>query len=307
MKKKKNTKNTLPILIVILIGLIYGMLNDFIGQTESKETEVNVNTTPKILENISSNLEVYYLDVGQADSILIKCNSEYMLIDAGNNNDGPLLVKYFKSLNINNFKYVVATHPHEDHIGGLDDIIKNFDIDTLYMANAITTTKTFENVLDALEEKNMTYKVPKLDTTLPLGDAYIKVIYTDDNAKDLNDSSIVLKLTYKNNTFLFTGDLSSKEDDNILNKDISAQILKVSHHGSKYSTTSKFLDKVDPKYAIISVGKNNIYNHPSDSTISKLKERNIKIYRTDELGTILIKSDGNNINISNFNTDTDGD
>ena len=258
--------------------------------------------------NVNSNLIISYLNVGQADSILIENNNEYMLIDAGNNNDGELLVKYFKAKGITEFKYLIGTHPHEDHIGGLDDIIYNFDINTIYIPDAITTTKTFMDVLDAIEEKNMTYSVPKINETFTLGEALITVLYTGTDTKDLNNTSIVLRLDFGNTSYLFTGDATEKTE-NILLKDnlnLKADVLKVGHHGSRFSTTDEFLQKVNPKYAVISVGKDNNYKHPEDIILKKLKTNNIKIHRTDLEGTIIVTSDGKEIKLKNIDTNLDG-
>ena len=252
------------------------------------------------------NLKIYYLDVGQADSILINNKDKYMLIDAGNNADGEKLVNYFNTLGIKKFDYVVGTHAHEDHIGGMDDIINNFEIDTFYMPNAITTTKTFEDVLDALENKQIAFNTPEINKSFKFSNANITTLYTGTNTSDLNNTSIVLKLDYGSNSFLFTGDATSSIEKQIIDKDIKSDVLKVGHHGSSYSSSISFIDKVNPKYAIISVGKNNIYHHPSDITINKLNDRNIKIYRTDIDGTILLTSDGSNIKFKKIQTDTNG-
>lgn len=229
-----------------------------------------------------------------------------MLIDAGNNEDGEKLVNYFKSLGIGEFTYVFATHPHEDHIGGMDDIINNFKIDNYYMPNKLSTTKTFMDVLDALDRRNLKYTVPNKGDTLKLGDANIKVIYSGDETNDINDSSIVLKLTYGKTSFLLTGDATSNVEKEIYDDDIKSDVLKVAHHGSTYSSTDEFLDSVGAKYAIISVGKNNTYNHPSNRTLDKLNKRNIKVYRTDLDGTITFTSDGKNLSVQTLETDTNG-
>ena len=300
--------------IVAIIIAVYALF----GTDLTKDVKKNLASVSDAIEKIDTGLNsehvnknetlsIYFLDVGQADSILIRLNGQNMLIDAGNNEDGPLLVNYFKELGIEDFKYVVATHPHEDHIGGMDDIINNFNIDTFYMPDKITTTKTFEDVLDALENKNMKYNTLNDGDKFNIDDANFEVISGGFTNSDINDSSIVLKLVYLNNSFLFTGDATRNVENKILDKDIKSDVLKVGHHGSKYSTTDKFLDKVSPKYAIISVGKDNIYNHPSSNTITKLENKGIKIYRTDSLGTIILDSDGNNINIKNINTNTNGD
>lgn len=312
MRNKKNRKKTTSVsiftIILVLITFIYSTFTEEINTSFGLPNNQTATTSEanNTLSNSTSNVEVSFLDVGQADSILISSNNEYMLIDAGNNNDGPLLVKYFQNLGIQKFKYVVGTHPHEDHIGGLDDIINSFNIDKIYLPDAITTTKTFEDVLDAIDNKNKTYTVPKIDSTFNLGDATFKVIYTGTDTSDLNNTSIVLKMTYKNVSFLFTGDTTSKNEQKILNKDIKSTVLKVGHHGSKYSTSNAFLDKVDPKYAIIEVGQNNIYKHPSEETLAKLNKRNIITYRTDESGSIIAKTDGNNIKFTTKRTNTNG-
>ena len=314
-KRRKNNNSKIISLIVVIICIIFGLSEEQINKTFGLITNTIPNQETATQDNSSQTkqttsqqgeLQVYFLDVGQADSILIKSNNEYMLIDGGNNNDGPLLVKYFPSLGIKEFKYIVGTHPHEDHIGGLDDVIKNFTIDNIYIPDAMTTTKTFEDLLDSIDEKNLTYKVPKINSTFPLGNANLKVIYTGTDTSDLNNTSIVLKLTYQDISILLTGDATSETEKKILNKDINSTVLKVGHHGSKYSTTESFLKKVNPKYAIISVGKNNIYNHPAPTTINKLEKLNTKIYRTDQDGTILLETNGHNIDIEKLKTNTNG-
>ena len=237
---------------------------------------------------------------------MIKENDKYALIDAGNNNDGNLLVDYFKKSGITDFEYVFGTHPHEDHIGGMDDIIDNFNIDNFYMPNAITTTKTFEDVLDALDEKNVELNTPTIGEKFNLGNAIFEVMYVGEDDNDLNNTSIVLKLTYGNNKYLFMGDATDSVEKDIINDDIEADVIKIGHHGSKYSSTAEFIKKVNPEYAIISVGQNNSYDHPSTSTIDLLESNNIQIYRTDVDGTIISSSDGNTITFRTEQTNTDG-
>lgn len=301
---KKKNKSLLSFIIILLIAVVSIYYNDFLKVTDNNNVlkRETVDTTG----NFNDNLVVSYLDVGQADSILIEINNKYALIDAGNNADGEKLVKYFKDLGISRFDYVIATHGHEDHIGGMDNIINNFDIGKFYMPNYITTTKTFEDVLDALKSKNIGINVPKVGETFSLDKANFEILASNSDAKNINDTSIVLMVTYGLNKFLFMGDLSSSEENNLLNKNIVADVLKVGHHGSKYSTSTDFLDKVSPQYAVISVGKNNNYNHPHPSTITKFKNRNIKVYRTDLDGTIRATSNGTIIKIDTLNTDTNG-
>ena len=277
------------------------MYNDY--QNPKKE-----ETSKRVISDTQESdiLSIYYLDVGQADSMLITYQDKDILIDAGNNEDGPKLVNYFKSLNITKFDYVFGTHPHEDHIGGMDDIINNFEINNFYMPDVVTTTKTFEDILNSMEEKNLQFKTPNIDDEYKIGDIKLKVLYVGKESNDLNDTSIVLKLTYKDTSYLFTGDATKKVENKLLTKDIESDVLKVGHHGSQYSTLNEFLEKVNPKYAIIEVGKNNIYKHPKEVTLTKLDNMKIKYYRTDMDGTILLKSDGENISFEKLQTDTNG-
>ena len=302
---KKKKKQKLPKGISILI-IILAVICSIYEKDIDKTFGLPVTETKVTTKEENHNLNITYLDVGQADAILIQNDGHNMLIDAGNNEDGPLLVQYFKEQNITKFDYLIATHPHEDHIGGMDDIVKNFDIDKIYMPDVTTTTKTFLDLLNAIEEKNMTFDVPKINQSFTLGHTLFQVIYTGNDKKNLNNSSIILKAKFKNTSYLFTGDATSEVEKKILNKDIQATVLKVGHHGSKYSTTTDFLNKVNPKYAIISVGKNNSYNHPNQVTINKLEKKNIEIHRTDQEGSIFLKSDGKTINITSKKTNTNG-
>lgn len=291
-------------LVILIVVIIQGNLFDNVSNATAS---INDSTkSDKIDAKVEGNLSVSFIDVGQADSILIRNGNYNMLIDAGNNEDGEKLVNYFKSLGIEEFTYVFATHPHEDHIGGMDDIINNFKIDNYYMSNKLSTTKTFMDVLDALDGRNLKYTVPNKGDTLKLGDANIKVIYPGDDKSNINDSSIVLKITYGKNSFLLTGDATSNVERKIYNEDIKSDVLKVAHHGSSYSSTDVFLDRVKPYYAVISAGKNNIYNHPSNKTLEKLNKRNIKVYRTDLDGTITFTSDGENLSVQTLETNTNG-
>jgi competence protein ComEC len=266
--------------------------------------KIKGNQSDKI--ELSDDLMVFFLDVGQADSILIRSQNEYMLIDAGNNEDGDKLVSYFNTLGIKDFKYVVGTHAHEDHIGGMDNIIKSFKIENFYMPDAITSTATFMDVLDALEKKKVSFVTPKEGTVLKLGDSSIEVLYVGSSKEDLNDTSIVLKLTYQDTSFLFMGDATSNVEKEILNKNLSSTVLKVGHHGSKYSSSAAFLAKVRPKYSVISVAKANEYYHPHGVVIDKLRKLNSEILRTDELGTIVALSDGKNVSFKYIYTNTNG-
>lgn len=308
MKKKKISVLGVIIFVILILleinGIDLNTISNYISQDLEEELlqdDIKVNN---IIDN--SNLQVYFINVGQADCILIQNENKNMLIDAGNNEDGKKLVQYFKQLGINDFQYVIGTHPHEDHIGGLDDIINEFNIEELFLPNAYTTTSTFEDVLIAMENKNLEFAVPKIGYSFTLGKAKIKVLHVGDDTGDLNDASIVIRLDYGSNSFLFTGDATTKVENKIINKDLKVDVYKVAHHGSISSNSEKFLDKINPTYGIISCEKNNSYGHPHIEVIERLQKRKVELYRTDELGTILVTSNGNKIDVTNFYTDTNG-
>lgn len=263
--------------------------------------ENSTNTSNTSDENISSSetLNVHFLDVGQADSIFIELpNKETMLIDAGNNADDKFVVNYIKNLHYNKIDYVVGTHPHEDHIGGLDTVINTFEIQNIYMPKVEHTTKTFEDILLAIKNKNLKIKTAKAGVNIiDNNDLKIDIIApVNDDYEDLNNYSAVIKITYKDNSFLFMGDAEKISEEEIT-ADVKADVIKIGHHGSYTSTSEEFLKRVSPTYAVISVGKGNDYGHPHEETIDLLNKYNIKVFRTDVSGTITIKSDGYKINV----------
>lgn len=251
-------------------------------------------------QNTESNaiLKIHYINVGQGDSILVQQGNENMLIDAGPNSSSERLLKYLKENDIKEIKYLVATHPHEDHIGGMSKVINNFKVNNVYMPKKVANTKTFKNMVNAMKKNNLKAKVPHINDTIDLGDAKFTILWPDEKEQNnINNYSIVLKGEYGKNTFLFTGDAEQLIEKNILKNDvdISADVLKLGHHGSSTSTSDKFLEKVNPKYAVANCEKGNSYGHPHREIVKKLKDRNIKLYRTDENGNIVLTSDGKNI------------
>lgn len=247
-----------------------------------------------------SDMKIHYIDVGQGDSELIQVDGKNILIDAGTSDNKSL--NYLKSIGVTTLDYVIATHPHEDHIGAMDDVINTFNIGTFYAPQTTTTTKTFENMINSLKAKNLKITVPKAGDTLTIRNATLTFLAPNaTNYEDLNNYSIVVKLKYGNNSFIFMGDAESVSEGEILAKqlDISANVLKVGHHGSLSSTTLAFLNKVNPQYAVISVGTGNEYGHPAGDTLNKLNAKGIKTFRTDLNGTIILTSNGQSIT---FNT-----
>lgn len=295
---KVKLKNSLLILVGLLVFLFYQSY--WINNQEIQERK---ETTPTISES-QRDFKIYFIDVGEADCILIENNYEYTLIDAGNNKDGKKLVEYFKSLGIEEFQYVIGTHAHEDHIGGMDNIIKNFAIKHFYMPDTHISMITYEEILEALEKKKIKYETPNVDTTFQMSDTKFKILWISKDEEELNDTSIVLKVYYKNTSYLLMADATYNVEEKILEKDVESDLIKIAHHGSNHSSGAVFLKKVNPKYAIISVGKDNDYGFPKQVVLDKLDRMNVQVFRTDEQGTIIATSNGNDITFETVKTDT---
>lgn len=264
--------------------------------TEEPKQEIKVTD----VQTHSGQLKVHFIDVGQADSILVQTPSgKAMLIDAGNNADGANVVSYIHNQGVNKIDVLVGTHPHEDHIGGMDNIINNFDIGKFYMPKVTTTTDTFKDVLAAAKNKGLKVTTATAGINIDLDPALKVEMFAPNSEKyeDLNNYSAVIKLTYGNNSFLLTGDAQEQSESEMLSKgyDLKADVLKVGHHGSNTSTSPAFLKTVSPKYAVISCGKGNDYGHPHQVTIDKLNNAGVQVFRTDESGTIVATGDGDNI------------
>src|SRR5574344_1656303 len=303
----KKTKYILSIIFTVIIACSSKFAYDKVNTKDEKENATvsdslvttNESDTKKKDTNSTSDLNVYFIDVGQADSILIEQNNKFMLIDAGNNDDGKTVVDFLKSKGVSKLDYIIGTHVHEDHIGGMDDVISSFDEDKILFPKTTSTTRTFEDFVKAVKDKNKKLYAPKSGEEFNFANSTFKVLAPNNEEYDeANNYSIAIRLTYKNKSFLFMGDAETLSENEILSKgyDVKSDFLKVGHHGSSTSTSDKFLKAVNPSYAVISVGKNNTYNLPKKSVMDRLKKYNISVYRTDEQGNITLTSDGNTIN-----------
>lgn len=254
-------------------------------------------------KNVSQNdyVSVHFIDVSQGDCQLIELpEGKTMLIDAGDNGTEDRIIDYIESLGIKKIDYLVATHPHADHIGGMAEVIANFDIGEIYMPKIQNNTKTFEDMLDVIGEKNLT--ITSAESGKVLFDysgvrAEILSPKKGETYEEMNNYSAVLMLQCGDKRFLFMGDAEKDVEEEILKKDLDADVLKVGHHGSTTSSSKKFLEQVSPEYAVISCGEGNDYGHPHKETINNLKKIAKEILRTDKSGTIVMRCDGRNIEI----------
>ena len=281
-----NTKKVISQILVFLIFFIIIIIAILI-QNNNIHTETNSFEYANLNIN-QEELNIFYLDVGQGDSTFIT------------------IVKFLKAQNIDKIDYFILTHCDEDHIGGAYKILDKIQIGTLYMPNKENDTQTYERLLNAIERNNVNVdknlKTSK-ETQYAIGNANWKVLSIDAK-NNLNDSSIVIELDYENTKYLFMGDATTRVEEMVEWNEVD--VLKVAHHGSNSSTSQLFLEKIKPKYAIISVGRDNSHNLPDIDIIERLKNNNIKIYRTDENNTIWLTSDGTEIYINPLKYNLDG-
>ena len=246
---------------------------------------------------LESKLEIHFLDVGQGDAILLRCDGHCMLVDAGSKTSAEQVVSYLRKQNVTNLDYVVNTHAHEDHVGGLAGVMNACRVQHVFAPVENYDSDSFRYFKKYTEQKGLTIETPAFGDVWSLGNASITVLAPFDNSENDNDSSIVLKVQHNNVSFLLMGDAGTLTEQQLISRgvDISATVLKVGHHGDDQGTGYQFLREVMPQYAVISVGTDNGYGHPTEAVLSKLSDENAKIFRTDLNGNIVITSDGNSI------------
>lgn len=245
-------------------------------------------------------LSVHYIDVGQADAILLISEGEAMLIDGGNRADGPDVAAYLAAQGVDQLKYAVATHPHEDHIGGLPDVIRSVEIGSFLLPEKTASTNIYLDMLDALDETGTPVSIPAPGDSFSLGSCGVEVLGPGRMYDDANNNSVVLRVTCGETAFLFTGDMEIEAEEDLLAEDfdLSADVLKLGHHGSSTSSGDAFLDAVDPAYAVISCETGNDYGHPHREVIESMARRNVTVYRTDTMGTVVARCDGDGVTFS---------
>lgn len=288
-------------ILIIFVILVFICLFTSCVPTQPTSTSSSTHiVTPTALptERYTSGLAVHFIDVGQADASLVLCDGHSMLIDGGNAADSNLIAAYLKKQNISTLDYAICTHAHEDHVGGLSGALSVVSVNTVLAPKTEDDTRAYQNFKQKVLEQGLTIQHPSAGDGFTLGSSKVQIVGpVDENTDDLNNTSIVMKLAYGSTSFLFTGDAEKDEENDIIKAgyDLSADVIKVGHHGSNTSTGYVWLREIMPKYAVISVGKNNRYGHPNEKTLSRLSDADVKLYRTDLQGDIIAVSDGNNI------------
>jgi len=299
-----NTKKVLMRLLAILIVFIisYAYNRFFMKENLNNSNKVNLkdNINNSKFTDVDLNNEdfnILFMYVGQADSTLIKYKNKIMLIDAGNNEDGKNIVKFLKDKGISKLDYIVGTHYDEDHIGGLDDIIENFDIGKFYLSNGGELGPNYYNLEKAAKKKNLAITIPKVGDKIDFGDVDMEVMAASKfDGKNDNNASIVIQAKYGSRKYLFMGDLEKQEEAK--RKWNEVDVLKAGHHGSNTSSTQEFLNQVKPKYVFVSAGKNNKYRLPNVKAMERIEKTGAKIFRTDvNESSFWLISNGNDIDI----------
>ncbi len=284
-------KKILIPLILVLSLLMTGC--QIVIVTEPEQTDFSGEGT----------LIAHYIDVGQADSILLECGGEYMLIDGGNKEDGQLVISYLQQQGVEELSAVVCTHAHEDHVGGLPAVLAVFPTKVVYAPTNTYSSKVFDDFLYYTDQQGLEVTIPSPGDKVALADADILVLGPVKSYAETNDTSIVLRVDYGESSFLFTGDMEVAAENDMLdywdNDDLfQVDVLKVGHHGSDTSTGYRFLNAVMPTYGIISVGEGNTYGHPTWETLSRLQQAGVTLFRTDQLGHVIATSDGTQVSFT---------
>ena len=270
-----------------------------VEQPQEPEDNYVVVAPPAVIPE-DSTFEVHFIDVGQGDCSLVLCDGHAMLIDGGESSESSKVYAYLKEHGISHLDYMVATHAHSDHIGGLSGALNYASVDTAFCPVTDYDSKTFESMVKYLDRQGRSITVPNPGDEFMLGRAHVQILGPQKSYDEANDTSIVMKVSYGDTSFLFTGDAERTAEADILAEgyDLSATVLKVGHHGSDTSTSYPFLREIMPQYAVIQVGEDNSYGHPTEDTLSRLRDADVKVYRNDLQGDIVCSSDGKSISFT---------
>ncbi len=252
-------------------------------------------STPSTAEG--GTLTVHFIDVGQADCALLECDGKYMLIDGGNVADSSLVVSYLQKQGVEELEAVFCSHAHEDHVGGLAGVLAVYPTAAVYAPTRTHASKCFDDFVRYTHQQGLEIIIPSVGDVCTLGGASVTVLGPVTSYADINNTSLVLMVQYGQNRFLFTGDMEQEAETDLIDAgtDLKTDVLKVGHHGSHTSTGYRFLYEAQPTYGVISCGRGNSYGHPHEEPLSRLRDADVMVYRTDELGHIIAVSDGTNI------------
>jgi len=301
---KKKLIQIISGLLMIAFCLLVFRLADPEGFQQSWQEIQGWNTAESDnLPDADGGFRLHMIDVGIGDALLLECDDKTMLIDAGENDAGDTVLAYLAKYKITHLDIAVGTHAHSDHIGGLDVVLAKISCDELLMSkmaeSIIPTTKTYTDLLAVIEEKGMKITAAKAGNSFDFGTAKVEILGPDKVYDEMNNTSVVLMVTYGKTRFLLTGDMETSAEKDLMaaGYNLSADVLKVGHHGSTTSTSSKFLKQVNPTYALISVNADNTYGHPHQETLDKLKKAGVTTYLTRDSGSVVLVSDGQRIQI----------
>lgn len=290
----------------IALSIILVLTLCFFAVSSSELSEKILLFVNKAFENIPENPEdfsAHFINVGQGDCTLLKCRDDVVLIDCGEAEAYSAVEAYLDSRGINEIDYFILSHFHSDHVGGAEKVLENYKVKNIIMTRLseenTPTTQSYKNLLEAIKYSGASVYAARPGDEYKLDNFSFNVIGPNKNYDELNNSSVVISARYGENSFLFTGDAEYEAELDMLKTDfnLSADVLKLGHHGSDTSSSDAFLEAVNPRYAVISCGLNNSYNHPDKKIIDKLASGNIKYYRTDTDGNIIISSDKKNISV----------
>ena len=305
-KFKKILKNKTWYLIVgviVLAGAFFSNCENTAGfRIKNLFNSSSPSNKEETSKNISEDLQVHFVDVGKADFIYIKFKNHNIIIDAADKEPNNIVTEYLKKQDVSKIDLADVSHAHRDHIGQMAEVIKSFSVEKFIMSkipeSLIPTGRTYEKMLRALKEKEVNSKIAKAGESFEIEDLKIEVLGPVKKGKNLNDTSLVLKMTYKNVSFLFTGDAEKAEESDIIDAgyNLKVDVLKVGHHGSRTSSSENFLKKVSPKFAVISVGPDKS-NLPKEEILKRIEKYCKNIHRTDLNGNIIISTNGKNIKV----------
>ena len=293
-KKLGKVVTSIIVLIVLGIGAMLGInIEDIIPTGTTNETSQQTTQTTQPAENLEGQLIVHMIDVGQADCFLLVQDDETALVDCGTRSTGKDAVKYLKELGITQIDYVIGTHPHDYHMGGMYDVITNFEIGKVIIPDSRDgdiTANWYMKLMKELQTGDYETHYAEEGDVFNLEEATMRVLAAETDVSNTNNYSIVLKVTFGQMDMIMTGDAETEIEEKILKSgvDIDAEILKLGHHGSDTSNSEEFLDAISPEYGLISAGLGNKYEHPIKEVMERLEERNIEVYRTDESGSVVI-------------------